>query len=424
MKKHIALLLGIACILLTGVVALGQVAIDYWHFYGGDFGVAHEQAIAEFNASHPDIQVTAQYIGSAWTGRDKLLTAIAAGTPPDVCLVDDYWVPELAATGNIVKLGDYITANTVFDVFDLFWQSAKYNGEIWAMPYAASSLVLYYNKDMFRDAGLDPEAPPTTWGELVDCAKALTKDLDGDGQIDQWGLMMNTTTRSGVIYDFLPYLWQNGGELFDEGYTECTIASEEATESLQYLQDLIYVHEALPAAPPSKGFRTGTVAMIFASCARLHITYEPVVEFDMGVAVHVMNDELMKPVTVAGGKLFTVFNEEELDAELVFINWMTNAENNTAWSMATGYIPLRQSVVSSDTYQAYLDANPNANPAINQIPNTRARPNIAAYGDISRVIGNAIEAALLGQQDPATVFANAIAEANQVLLDWEERLQQ
>ena len=164
--------------------------------------------------------------------------------------------------------------------------------------------------------------------------------------------------------------------------------------------------------------------MIFASCARLHITYEPVVEFDMGVAVHVMNDELMNPVTVAGGKLFTVFNEEELDAELVFINWMTNAENNTAWSMATGYIPLRQSVVSSDTYQAYLDANPNANPAINQIPNTRARPNIAAYGDISRVIGNAIEAALLGQQDPATVFANAIAEANQVLADWEERLQQ
>ena len=79
MKKHIALLLGTACILLTGAVALGQVTIDYWHFYGGDFGVAHEAAIAEFNATHPDIEVTSQYIGSAWTGRDKLLTAIADG---------------------------------------------------------------------------------------------------------------------------------------------------------------------------------------------------------------------------------------------------------------------------------------------------------------------------------------------------------
>ena len=424
MKKHGVLLLSAACILLAGTAVLGQVEIDYWHFYGGDFGVVHEQAIAEFNATHPGIQVTSQYIGSAWTGRDKLLTAIAAGTPPDICLVDDYWIPELAATGNILKLGDYISANTALDVFDLFWQSAKYEDEIWAMPYAASSLVLYYNKDMFREAGLDPEAPPTTWEELRDYAEALTKDLDGDGQIDQWGLMMNTTSMSGVIYDFLPYLWQNGGELFDESNTECTIDSAQAVEALQFLQDLIYVDEVLPAAPPKNGYRTGTVAMVFASSARLHITYEPVVEFDMGVAVHIMNDELMKPITVAGGKLFTVFNEEQVEAELVFINWMTNVENNTAWSMASGYTPLRQSVVASDEYQAYLDANPNAVPSITQIPYTRARPNIAAYGDISRVIGNAIEGALLGQQDPATVFANAIPEANQVLADWVERLQQ
>ncbi len=422
-KKHVALLMGVICVLLAGVAVMGQVSIDYWHFYGGDFGKVHEEAIAEFNATHPDIQVTSQYIGSAWTGRDKLLTAIAAGSAPDICLVDDYWIPELAATGNILKLGDHITANTAFDVFDLFWQSANYKGEIWAMPYAASNLVLYYNKDMFVAAGLDPEAPPTTWGELVDYAKALTKDLDGDGQIDQWGLMMNTTSMTGVIYDFLPYLWQNGGELFNEESTECTIDSDEAVEALQYLQDLIYVHEAMPAAPPKNGYRTGAVAMVFASCARLHITYEPVVEFDMGVAAHVMNDEKLAPVTVAGGKLFTVFNDEKLAAEMVFINWMTNVENNTAWSMATGYIPLRHAVVDSEEFQAYLDANPNAKPAIAQIPYTRARPNIAAYGDISRVIGNAIESALLGQQDPATVFTNAVPEANQVLLDWEERLQ-
>ena len=422
-KKHVALLMGFICVLLAGVAVMGQVSIDYWHFYGGDFGRVHEEAIAEFNATHPDIQVTSQYIGSAWTGRDKLLTAIAAGSAPDICLVDDYWIPELAATGNILKLGDHITANTAFDVFDLFWQSARYKGEIWAMPYAASNLVLYYNKDMFIAAGLDPEAPPTTWGELVDYAKTLTKDLDGDGQIDQWGLMMNTTSRTGVIYDFLPYLWQNGGELFNEDCTECTIDSDEAVESLQYLQDLIYVHEAMPAAPPKNGYRTGVVAMTFASCARLHITYEPVVEFDMGVAAHVMNDEKLAPVTVAGGKLFTVFNNEKLAAEMVFINWMTNVENNTAWSMATGYIPLRHAVVDSEEFQAYLDANPNAKPAIAQIPYTRARPNIAAYGDISRVIGNAIESALLGQQDPAAVFTNAVPEANQVLLDWEERLQ-
>ena len=423
MKKRITLLLGVACILLASVATLAQVEIDYWHFYGGAIGTNHEQAIAQFNATHPDIHVTSQYIGNPWTGRDKLLTAVAAGTPPDICLVDDYWIPELAATGNILKLGDYISANTVLDVFDLFWQSAKYEGEIWAMPYAASNIVLYYNKDLFREAGLDPEAPPTTWGELRDYAKALAKDLDGDGQIDQWGLIMPTKSNQGVIYDFLPYLWQNGGELFDETNTECVFDSDQAVAALQFLQDLIYVDKVMPLAPPSQGFETGIAAMILTSSSKLQ-TYVPVVGFDLGVAVHVMNDELMKPVTVAGGKLFTVFNEEKLDAALVFINWMTSAENNAAWSIATGYTPLSKTVVASDAFQAYLDANPNSKPAIDQIPYTRARPNIAAYGDISRVVGGAVEAALVGQQDPATALANAIAEANQVLADWVERLQQ
>jgi len=422
-KRHVAILMGVVCGLLVGVVALGAVTtIDYWHFYGGSFGKLHEAAIAEFNATHPDIQVTSQYIGSAWTGRDKLLTAIAAGSPPDVCLVDDYWIPELAATGNIVDLGNYISANTALDVFPLFWKSASYEGEIWAMPYAASNLVLYYNKDLFREAGLDPNKPPTTWSQLAEYAKALTKDTNGDGKIDQWGLMMNTTAMKGVIYDFLPFLWQSGGDLFNKDYTKCTVDSSEAVQALKFLQDLIYVDQVMPSAPPKYGFRSGVVAMVFASCARLHITYEPAVKFEMGVATHVMNDAKMTPVTVAGGKLFTVFNKKKLNAEMTFINWMTNAKNNIAWSKSTGYIPLRRSVVDSAEYQAYLAKNPNAVPSITQIAYTRARPNIAAYGDISRVIGNAIEASLVGHQDPATVLTNAVPEAEQVLADWEERL--
>jgi len=283
-KRHVAILMGVICGLSVGVLALGAATtIDYWHFYGGDFGKLHETAIAEFNATHPDIQVTSQYIGSAWTGRDKLLTAIAAGSPPDVCLVDDYWIPELAATGNIVNLGNHINANTALDVFDLFWESASFEGEIWAMPYAASNLVLFYNKDLFREAGLDPNKPPTTWSKLAEYAKVLTKDLDGDGKIDQWGLMMNTTAMRGVIYDYLPFLWQSGGELFNADYTECTVNGEGGVEALQFLQNLIYVDHAMPSAPPKYGFRSGVVAMTFASCARLHLTYEPAVKFEMGV---------------------------------------------------------------------------------------------------------------------------------------------
>ena len=408
--------------LVMGVLAVGQtVNIDYWHFYGGEFGRLHDELVAEFNATHPDIQVQSQYIGSPWTGRDKLLTAIAAGSPPDVALVDDYWIPQLAATGNIIKLGDYIDAATRADIFPLFWESASYEGEIWAMPYAASNLVLYYNKDLFAQAGLDPDVPPRTWEDLVEYATKLTKDLDGDGQVDQWGLMMPTQAMKGVIYYYIPFLWQNGGELFNEDYTECIVDSTAGVEALQFLQDLVYRYKVMPAAPPQYGFRSGVVAMTIASCARLNITYKPAVEFELGVAPLPMNK---RRITVSGGKLFVAFNEGKIDAILEFINWMTNRENNTSWSISTGYIPLRRSVVQSREFQDYLFENPGAVASVEQIIYTRPRPNIAAYGDISRVIGMAVEAALVGNQDPATVLSSAVPEANQVLRDWEERLRQ
>jgi ABC-type glycerol-3-phosphate transport system substrate-binding protein len=418
-KLYRSVLLGVILVGLVGAVATSQVTINYWHFYGGNFGKLHEQAIAKFNATHPDIHVNSQYIGSSWTGRDKLLTAIAAGTPPDVCMVDDYWIPQLAATGNIVKLGDYISPETKNDVFPLFWKSASYKGEIWAMPYASSNLVLYYNKDLFKEAGLDPNKPPRTWEDLVAYAQKLTKDTNGDGQIDQWGLMMPTLAVKGVIYYYLPFLWQNNGDLFNNNYTKCTFDSPEAVKALQFMQDLIYKYKVMPSAPPSKGFRVGKVAMTYASCARLNSVYRPAVSFEVGVAPLPMNK---KAVTVAGGKYFVAFNTGKLEAVLKFINWMTNTANNLTWSMATGYIPLRQSVIQSRTFQDYLAQDPEAGVAVNQINYTRPRPSIAAYADISRVVGQAIEAALVGRQDPAAALKNAIPEANKVLQQWKEKL--
>lgn len=389
------------------------VTIDYWHFYGGEIGKVHQQAIDKFNAEHPDIQIKAQYIGSAWTGRDKLLTAIAGGTPPDIALVDDYWVSELAATGHIVKLGDRIDEETKADVFPLFWEAASYEGEVWAMPYAASNVVLYYNKDMFRAAGLDPDAPPTTWAQLAEYAQKLTKT-------DEWGFTTPTTAADGNIYNYLPFLWQVGGELFNADFTHCIVDSPEGVAALQFLQDLVYTYNAMPSAPPKNGFQSGIVAMEMASSAKL-VTYRPQVKFDLGVAVLPVGEKGVSS-TVAGGKFFTLFGDSKLDAAMTFIKYMTSEEHNINWSIATGYIPLRQSVVASAEFQTYLAENPLAKPAVDQIAYTRNRPSLAAYGDISRVIGNAIEAALIGNVDPATALSGCITEADQTLADWVERL--
>ena len=420
MKKRTGIILTVLVLMgLAQVPMVSAETITYWHFYGSNFGRIHEAAIAEFNDTHPDIQVKSQYIGSAWTGRDKLFTAVASDAAPDISQVDDYWIPQLAATDNIIKLGDYITSETKSDIYPLFWESASYEGDIWAMPYASSNLVLFYNKDLFREAGLNPNTAPETWDELITYATKLTSEPDKRGTVDQWGLMFPTLARAGVIYNYLPFLWQNNGELLSPDNSKAIFNSAAGIGALQYMADLVHKYKVMPAAPPSNGFRTGAVAMTIASCARLNTIYRPAINFEIGVAPLPANKS---EVTVAGGKYFVAFNRSKMSAIMTFINWMTNTENNLEWSKETGYMPLRKSVVDSPVFQRYLVEEPESKVAVDQISFTRPRPSIAAYGDISRVIGGAVEAALVAGMDPAEALNNAVPEANNVLDDWEERL--
>ncbi len=406
-------------LVLTCVPAVSKDTITYWHFYGSEFGRIHEEAIDHFNSAHPQIRVKSQYIGSPWTGRDKLLTAVAAGSPPDVAMVDDYWIPQFAATKNIIKLGDYIDSETRSDIYPLFWESSSYKGEIWAVPYASSNLVLYFNKGLFSRAGLDSKHPPKTWDDLLSYARKLTSKQDSKGRVEQWGLMFPTLAKAGVIYNYIPFLWQNDGELLNEDCTKAAFNSPAGIEALSFMGDLINKHKVAPAAPPSKGYRIGNVAMTIASSARLNIVYRKAANFEVGVGPHPMKK---KKVTVAGGKYFVAFDQGRLEAALEFINWMSNTENNLSWSMKTGYMPLRKSVVQSKTFKDYMRKDPESAVSVDQIEYTRPRPSIAAYGDISRVIGNAVESVLLANEDPAKALRAAVPEVEKVLRDWENRL--
>ncbi|MCK9526856.1 MAG: ABC transporter substrate-binding protein [Limnochordia bacterium] len=413
-KSRLALLVItlVAGLLLAGAATEAQVTtINYWHYLSGDNAKIHEQMVAEFNAQHPHIQVKVLYTGNQFVARDKLLAAVAGSAPPDVALVDQFWPPLMVSAGALIPLRHFVDPDEYLsDYSALSKDTVTVHGEAWTVPFSLSNQILLYNKDKFKEVGLDPETPPTTWHELVEYASILTRDINSDGRTDEWGVNFTTRANMGSMYAFITFMWQAGGELYSPDYSEAVFNDEAAREAAQFWIDLAHRHKVLSLSPPTDGFETGRIAMQYSSTSSIAATKSKV-DFDLGVAPL---PGYKNQVTGVGGSSLAIFKTEPAreSAAWEFVNWMTSTENNLEWSMNTGYIPLRLSVRDSDKYQAYLANNPHMQVVLEQFDYARARPNTVSYADLSRILGVAVEEALYGNTNPGPILDQAVKEAN------------
>lgn len=381
---------------LTPVSAPGGVTrLTLWHAYGGALGKSFEALVQEFNQAHPAIQIEPSYGGTLFTMREKLVTAIAAQSAPDIAQIDQFWSSELADAGAIVSLDDFLANDPALDradIWDKAWQTASYRGKLWSMPFALSNIALYYNKTLFQQAGLDPNQPPVTWEMLAAAARQLTLDADKNGTPEQWGLTVPLKANEGNVYYWLAFLWQNNGAIFSADGKAVRFDDAAGVEALQFWVDLAKKDHALPLAPPDNGFEEGKVGMTIASTARLAALLKALGPDNLGMAP--LPAHKQAATGVGGANLAILSGARNQQAAWEFIRWMTSPEINLKWSIASGYLPLRQSVVQSPAYQAYLKQTPQAQVILDQMAVAIVRPNVPAYTPVSREIGLAIEAAL------------------------------
>jgi len=405
-------------VLVLGMVpvAAAKTTINYWHYLSGDYANVHEAMVEEFNALHPDIHVEVLYTGNQFATRDKLLASVAGGQPPHVSLVDQFWPPLMVSTGALVPIKNFVDPDEYFEDFNqISMDTVTVNGEPWTMPFSMSNQILFYNKDMFREVGLDPEKPPRTWDELVEYAKLLTRDIDGDGKTDEWGVNFTTRANVGSVYTFITFLWQAGGEIYNEDFTKAAFNDAAAIEAVQFWIDLAHKHKVLSLSPPTEGFEIGRIAMQYSSTSSIEQTRNKV-DFDFGVAALPAHKNM---VTGVGGSSLAIFKTtpEHEAAAWTFVEWMSSPENNLKWSMQTGYTPLRKSVLSSPEYVQYLEENPALQVVIRQAQYAKARPNTVSYADVSRILGVAVEEALFANINPQKTMDNAVLEANTYIFE-------
>jgi multiple sugar transport system substrate-binding protein len=212
----------------------GQRVLRVWHSWLGVMAPRFKRILAAFEKSHPDIKLQPVFTPNNLATNQKFFTAVAAGSPPDVAFVDGPQVASWAEWGALEPLTQRIQSAGIKpdDYFPPTWRQCNYKGEIWGLTYSADpNFGFAWNRDAFRQAGLDPERPPTTMAELDDYSDRLTHTERG--VIQRLGLL--PWGQYGPANSIFTWGWVFGGEFYDPATMRITADHPRIVKALEWM---------------------------------------------------------------------------------------------------------------------------------------------------------------------------------------------
>ena len=307
-----------------------------------------------FYDAHPEIKI--EFVGLAWDAHwQRILTGIAGGDPTDVFRMEFWKAHAYYARDVILCLDDYFNAEGI-DPAELFLkiqEQSVYKGKWYGTPRGATgNHIIYYNRDMFDEAGIDwPEKTPKwTWDDFLDIAKALTK-VTGDTEKDVWGF-----DSAKITNDFnggQEAVWGWGGTLYNEDYTKCLINTPEAIEGLQWLADIRNKHGAAPypaQLPEGMGdaFLVSKVAMKQTGGFKINI-YKVIEDFDWGIATIPAGPVKQVAYSKPNATVITKDSKHH-DASWEFLKFINSEDNTKCESLEGLWPPCLDAVLTSEWF--------------------------------------------------------------------------
>lgn len=381
---------------------------------GGPLTEVVDGMVADFETANPDIKVNAIYSGNYDDTRVRALSALNSGEPAQLAVLFSIDAYDLIEQDIITPFDEAVTDEEGKAWLDSFYPALMANGQIeghiWSIPFQRSTIVAYYNKDMFRAAGLDPEDPPSTWDEMVEAGKALTKD-------GTYGLMIPSTGYPYWMFQALAI--QNGKELMSDDGLHTYFDDPAVVEALEFWHSLSAEHKIMPSGTVEWGtlrqaFLEGQTAMMWHTTGNL-TAVKDAASFDFGVSVLPGN---VQPGSPTGGGNFYLFKDttdDERAAALKLIQFMTAPEQAAEWSIATGYMGVSPASYETEALKAYTEEFPPALVARNQLENAVAEFSTFETARVRDGLNNAIQAVLTGSKDAGTALGEAQAAADRLL---------
>ncbi|HLP87450.1 MAG TPA: ABC transporter substrate-binding protein [Nostocaceae cyanobacterium] len=364
-----------------------------------------QKLVDKFNRTHANIQVESLYVGQQDQQMPKILSAVVGNAPPDLLWYNPTISGQLAELGAILPLDEQLAKTSVIKEIDpALYSSMEYQNQLWSVPFATNNVGIYYRPSLFKAAGINKL--PQTWSELKEVAKKLTRDIDNDGKIDQYGLLLPAGKGEFTVFTWLPFMWSSNGRLVsenDRSAADVMLADNQgAMTALEFWQNLIKDNIAVLSAP-ERGYEisnliNGKVAMQITGPWSLEEFKQSGIDFD--VFPIPMNE---KPATIIGGENLFLFKTtpEREKAAFTFAEYAISAEFQTELALGTGYLPVNLKSRQSLEYQKFLDKQPQIKIFLDQSQFGRSRPIFPGYTRISENLGRAIEAVLLGKSSPS-----------------------
>lgn len=428
MKKLLAFVLVLMTLVSSTVLsALAEEPLQLTMYFpvnvGGDAAKLIDQMTADFNAENPDVQVQAVYTGNYDDTVTAIQTAIQGGNAPDLFVSLATQRFTMADTKMAMPLDDLIAADPegqafVDDFIDGFMLDSYVDGSIYSIPFQRSTMVMFYNKDAFEEVGLDPEAPPTTWDEMVEYAQKLTNE-------NRYGvgIALNSGSAQWAFTGFSLQNCTNGVSLMSADGKEVYFNTPENIEALQLWLDL--QNKYMCMAPgivqwtdlPTQ-FLAGEVAMIYHTTGNL-TNIRNNATFDFGVCFLPAGRQYGAPT---GGGNFYITNgisEERQKAAWEFIKFCCSTERAAQWSIDTGYVATRESCYETQLLKDYYADFPQALVAYEQLP--YAQPELTTYSaaEMWRILNDNIQAAVTGEMTAAEALEAAQQQGDDLLFDYQ-----
>ena len=366
-------------------------------------GKAWEQVVQNFNKKYKGkYKVVTEYIPRSGSGggyEDKVNAAITTNSLPDVITLDGPNTAAYAKSKVITPLDDYLKDNNMEDVLDSIKQQGTYDGKFYAFGYSESNVGIYYNKKMFKEAGIDESSLPTlkkpwTWDEFKAVSKKL-KDHFKEAAID---FRLNSNDEM-LPYAYMPLIWSNGGRVVNEDGTKAEgyFNSKESTQAVQFIQDLVK-EGYTTVSPVEKGFETGQYPMVLSgswTIADLQTNYK---DIDFGILPYPVSNKTKKLVSPSGSwQLAVTTKSNKKDAAAEFVKFATNTESSEILSLGNSVLPIRKSTIEnikdkvSEPMRFLMEQN---------AATAHARPVVVAYPQVSRSFQQAMQDISYYEENP------------------------